>query len=70
MLRRRGLRDRPPRAGWPTAAPTVPANLAATTPSPYSVSLTWAASTRRILGVVGYDLFRDGSPYQSLATVS
>jgi len=48
--------------------PTVPANLAATTPSPYSVSLTWDASTDD-LGVVGYDLFRDGSPYQSLGNV-
>ena len=54
----------------PDAAPTVPANLAATTPSPYSVSLTWSASKRRTLGVVGYDLFRDGSPYQSLVTMS
>ena len=48
--------------------PTVPANLAATTPSPYSVSLTWDASTDD-LGVAGYDLFRDGSLYQSLGNV-
>ena len=48
--------------------PSVPANLAATTPSPYSVSLTWGASTDD-LGVVGYDLFRDGAPYQSLGNV-
>ncbi|MEP6667312.1 MAG: hypothetical protein ABJA81_12765, partial [Nocardioidaceae bacterium] len=48
--------------------PSVPANLVATTPTPYSVSLTWAASTDD-LGVAGYDLIRDGSPYQSLGTV-
>lgn len=48
--------------------PSVPANLTATTPSPYTVSLTWDASTDD-LGVAGYDLFRDGSPYQSLGNV-
>ncbi|MDT4945616.1 MAG: hypothetical protein QOH14_2349, partial [Pseudonocardiales bacterium] len=46
--------------GGDTTAPSTPAGLAATTPSPFEVDLTWSASTDNV-GVTGYDVFRDGS---------
>jgi chitodextrinase len=45
--------------GGDTVAPSEPGNLAATTPSPFSVQLTWDASTDDV-AVTGYDLFRNG----------
>ena len=50
-------------------APTVPTNLVAATPSPTAVALTWTASTDDI-GVVGYDVFRDGSLLAGLGNVT
>jgi len=47
-------------------APSAPTNLAATTPTPNQVSLTWSASTDDI-GVAGYQVWRNG---QQLATTS
>jgi len=52
-----------------TTSPTTPANLTATTSSPFNVNVTWTAATDN-LGVTGYDLYRDGSLYQSLAAVT
>ena len=43
-----------------TSAPSVPASLAGTASSPFSVGLTWGASTDNV-GVTGYDVFRNGS---------
>ena len=45
--------------GGDTVAPSEPGNLAATTPTPFSASVTWDASTDDV-GVTGYDLFRNG----------
>ena len=50
-------------------APTVPTNLVAATPSSIAVELTWTASTDDI-GVVGYDVFRDGSLLAGLGSVT
>jgi chitodextrinase len=52
-----------------TSPPTVPANVAASAPTAFSVGLTWDASTDDG-GVVGYDVFRNGSPLASLGTVT
>ena len=52
-----------------TTSPSVPANLAATATSPFTVNLSWSAATDNT-GVVGYDLYRDGSLYQSLGAVT
>ena len=49
--------------------PNTPANLAATATSPFNVNLTWSGATDN-LGVTGYDVFRDGVLYQSLANVT
>jgi hypothetical protein len=51
------------------APPSVPTNLAATTPSPTSVNLNWTASSDDI-GVAGYDVVRDGAPLVSLHVVT
>ena len=51
------------------APPTVPANLAATPLSPFSVQLSWDASTDNV-AVAGYDLFRNGSLLVSLTATS
>ena len=50
-------------------APTAPTNVAATSPSPFEVDLTWTASTDAV-GVVGYDVYRDGALLQSLGVVT
>ena len=52
----------------PDSPPAAPATLAATTPSPYSVALTWATSSDD-LGIAGYDVFREGSPLTSTTGV-
>ena len=51
-----------------TTVPTVPGNLAATTPTATSVKLTWAASTDN-LAIGGYDVFRDGASLASVGAV-
>ena len=43
-----------------TTPPTAPASLTAVASSPFSVALTWSASTDN-LAVTGYDILRDGS---------
>ena len=43
-----------------TAAPTVPANLAATAASQTQINLTWAAATDNV-GVAGYKVYRNGT---------
>jgi fibronectin type 3 domain-containing protein len=50
-------------------APSTPASFTATAQSPFKVGLDWVASTDNT-GVTGYDLFRDGAPYQSLGPVT
>ena len=47
--------------------PTVPANVNAAAISPFSVSVTWDASTDDV-GVAGYDLFRNGQLLAQVAT--
>lgn len=57
-------------AGPPdTTPPTPPANLAGSAPNPNQVSLTWTASTDAV-GVVGYNVLRDGQLIGSSATPS
>lgn len=51
-----------------TTPPTVPAGLAATTPSATSVGLTWSAASDPESGVVSYNIYRDGSPLGSSTT--
>lgn len=48
----------------PPVPPTTPTNLTAT-PASSSVALSWTASTDNV-GVVGYDVFRDGQLVQSV----
>jgi hypothetical protein len=50
-------------------APTVPDNVTAVANSPFSVQVGWTASTDNT-AVTGYDLFRDGSLFQSLGNVT
>ena len=56
-----------------TEAPTTPTNLATSNPTSNTISLNWTASTDNI-GVVAYDVFKDGSFYTTVtgttATVS
>lgn len=52
----------------PDAGPTVPGGLTATATSPFSVDLTWAASTDA-LGIAGYDVFRDSVRVTGLGDV-
>jgi len=47
-------------AGGDVSAPTVPANLAATSATPSSLSVSWAASTDDT-AVTGYDVFLNGT---------
>src|SRR6185437_14775422 len=49
--------------------PSVPANVTASATSPFSIQVGWSASTDDV-GVTGYDLYRDGSLFQSLGTVT
>jgi hypothetical protein len=46
--------------GTDTAAPTVPANLAAAGVSTSQINLTWVASSDNV-GVAGYKIYRDGT---------
>ncbi len=48
-----------------STAPSTPTGFTATATSPFSVELTWSASTDNT-GVTGYDVYRDGALYQSL----
>lgn len=61
----------PATASWTvdTTPPGPPGGLSATSPSPYEVDLSWSAATDDT-GVVGYDLYRDGSLYQSLGPIT
>jgi len=52
-----------------TSPPTTPANLAVTSLAPFSVSLGWDPSTDNV-GVVGYDVFRDGTLLKQLGAVT
>jgi hypothetical protein len=52
-----------------TTAPSIPTTLTATATSPFSVNVSWDSSTDDT-GVSGYDLFRDGTLFQSLGTVT
>ncbi|HYS42279.1 MAG TPA: hypothetical protein VEO01_42195, partial [Pseudonocardiaceae bacterium] len=51
-----------------TAPPSTPANLAGAASSPFSVDLTWDASTDDV-GVTGYDVFRDGALLAGIGNV-
>jgi len=52
----------PPSGGTvDTTPPSVPAQFAATAPTPSQVQLSWNASTDDGVGVAGYRLYRDGS---------
>jgi len=55
--------------GGDVTAPTVPDNVTAVASSPFSVQVGWNASTDNT-AVTGYDLFRDGSLFQSLGNVT
>ncbi|MGL1903250.1 MAG: cellulase family glycosylhydrolase [Fibrobacterales bacterium] len=50
-------------------APTVPTNVAAASMDPYSVAVTWSASSDNV-GVVSYDVFVDGLFNTSVTTPS
>lgn len=52
-----------------TTPPSAPANLAATTPTPNKVDLTWTASSDDI-GVAGYQVWRGGSQVGTVTTTS
>lgn len=52
-----------------TEAPTEPGSLQASATSATTVSLTWTASTDNI-GVTGYQVFRDGAPIDTTASLS
>jgi hypothetical protein len=57
-------------AGPPdTTPPSAPANLAASAPSSNQVSLTWSPSSDDV-GVIGYNVFRDGHMIGGSATTS
>ncbi len=49
--------------------PTPPAGLSATASSPFTVDLAWTAATDNT-GVTGYDIYRDGSLYQTTGPVT
>lgn len=50
-------------------APSVPTGLAAASTTPHSVTLSWNASTDNV-GVVGYEIFRDGTKVGSSEATS
>ncbi|HET7899747.1 MAG TPA: metallophosphoesterase [Candidatus Nanopelagicales bacterium] len=52
-----------------STVPSRPASLAATATSPFSVNLSWPASTDNT-GVTGYDIYRDGSPLTQVGPVT
>jgi chitodextrinase len=52
-----------------TTAPSVPANLAASSITQSSLTLTWAASTDNV-GVAGYDVFRNGTKMATVTSTS
>jgi len=56
-------------SGSDTTPPSVPANVTASATSPFSIQVGWSASTDDV-GVTGYDLYRDGSLFRSLGTVT
>lgn len=49
-----------------TQAPTAPANLAANTPTPNSITLSWTAATDNI-GVIGYEIYVNGVLYTTVS---
>jgi fibronectin type 3 domain-containing protein len=49
--------------------PAPPAGLTATAISPFMVNLTWAAATDNT-GVTGYDIYRDGTLYQTIGAMT
>ncbi len=53
--------------GGDVTPPTAPANLAGSATSPFSVLLTWDASSDDI-GVTGYDVMRDGAVIDQVAS--
>jgi chitodextrinase len=53
-----------------TTAPTVPANLAGSAPTPNTISLTWTASSDIGSGVTGYRVRRDGALAGTSTTTS
>ncbi len=58
--------------GTPTAdteAPTTPTNLTASNPTSNTISLSWTASTDNI-GVVGYDIYKDGAFYATVTGIT
>lgn len=61
----------PARATWTvdTTPPTAPTGLTATASSPFTVDLAWTGATDNT-GVTGYDIYRDGSLYESLDAVT
>jgi len=61
----------PAQASWTvdTTPPSVPTGLTATPTSPFTVDLAWTAATDNT-GVAGYDVYRDGALYQTLAPVT
>jgi hypothetical protein len=52
-----------------TTAPSVPANVSATAPTPYAVHLAWDAATDDT-GVTGYDVLRDGARVASVTATA
>ena len=58
-------------ASWTvdTTNPGTPGTLTATSSSPFGVALGWGAATDN-LGVVAYDIYRDGTLYQSVGNVT
>jgi thermitase len=50
-----------------TTAPTVPANLKATTVSTNAISLAWSPSTDDSSGVAGYSIYRNGAKLTTIA---
>lgn len=61
----------PARATWTVdaTAPSPPTGLAAGTPSPFQVDLSWTAAADNT-GVTGYRIYRDGTFYRSLGAVT
>lgn len=67
-----GVADpQPATASWTVdyMAPSLPGSFAATASSPFSVGLSWTASTDNT-GVTYYDVYRDGALYASVSGTS
>ena len=52
-----------------TTPPTAPTGVTATASSPFTVNLSWTAATDNT-GVTGYDIYRDGSLWQSIGVAT